>query len=205
MLAALAVVALAATGAIAYSQASYTTTSETRATASALGINGWLHLYSQGTDPVGLGGYATYRTGRVRTLCATGSDTSLVLVMGRIRAGGTSTTFNRTFTIQAPAALPDTSVASVTVTATYGADPTSGRQPIRDCRFTAVANNPPAGSASVALIAGQKLQANIRLQATGTGWVSGRTYQPTLLLTLAYGGGPLAYYVYTIPMSVTIR
>ena len=200
--AATAILAIGLPGAVALSAASYTTASDSLITASTDGASGWLHLYSQGADPDGLTGYATQRvrfgTGAV---CATGSDDTLDLVMGGIRGNGTTYTFNRAFTIQAPAAFPDAAITSVTVTATYVADP-GGRQPIRDCRFNAVGST--GGSATITLTAGQKRQANIRLRANGGGWVRNRTYHPTLRLTVTYTGGPAAYYVYDVPLAATI-
>ena len=42
------------------------------------------------------------------------------------------------------------------------------------------------------------------MRASGTGWVVGQTYHPTLCLTVTFTGSPASYYVYNIPLSVTI-
>jgi hypothetical protein len=186
------------------SLASYATSSTTQIAASADHASNWLHLYSQSSDPAGLGAYATQRvqTG-TGPLCATGVDGTLVLVMGGIRSSGTSSTFNRTFTIQTPATFPVGTATQVTVAATYVADPTSGLQPIRDCRFSTTTAT--RGNATVTLAANAKYQANIRMRArTGQGWVTGMTYHPILRLTVTFTGSPASYYVYNIPLSVTV-
>ncbi len=185
------------------SRALYTTSSTTKITATADGASNWLHLYSQSTDPAKLGTYATQRvqTG-TGALCATGADTSLALAMGGVHNNGTSYTFNRSFTIQTPATFPVTSVTHATIVASYVVDPTTNMQPIRDCRFSTTSGT--GGSASVTLAANTKYQANIRMRASGTGWVVGQTYHPTLCLTVTFTGSPASYYVYNIPLSVTI-
>jgi len=201
ILAALAVVA-AAGASVAASRASYTTGTQSDITASADSATRWLHLFSQATDPDGLTVYATQRvqTG-VGPLCATGADRTLSLVMGGARTNGTTYTFNRVFTVKTVTAFPVTSVTQVTVTATYIPDPSTGLQPIRDCRFSTTTTT--GGSNPVSIGVNTKLQANIRMRMTGTGWVVGRTYYPTLRLTVSYTGGPAGYYVYDIPLSVT--
>lgn len=198
----LAVLAVAVAG-VTFSRATFNSTSTSTVTASAERVSSWLALYSQSTDPAGLTGYATQRvqTG-VGPVCATGSNETLALVMGGIRANNTSYTFTRAFTIQTPAAFPDAAVTQVTVTATYVADPATGLQPIRDCRFNTVGAT--RGNATVTLGRNVKYQANVRLRATGFGWVTGQTYYPTVRVTVTYTGGPAAYYIYNIPLSVTI-
>ena len=201
LLVVLGVVAVAGAS-VAASRASYTTSSQSDITASADSATGWLHLFSQATDPDGLTAYATQRvqTG-VGPVCATGADCSLSLVMGGVRTNGTSYTLNRAFTIKTVTAFPVTSIAQVTVTAAYIADPATGLQPIRDCRFSTTTVT--GGSASVSIGVNTKRQANIRMRMNGKGWVVGRTYYPTLRLTVSYTGGPAGYYVYDIPLSVT--
>jgi hypothetical protein len=201
ILAALAVIAVVGAS-VAASRASYTTGSQSDITASAESATSWLHLFSQAADPDGL---TTYATQRVQTgigpLCATGADRTLSLVMGGVRTNGTTYTFNRVFTIKTVTAFPVTSVTQVTVTASYVADPSTGLQPIRDCRFSTTTTT--GGSGSVSMGVNAKLQANIRMRMMGTGWVVNRTYYPTLRLTLTWTGGPAGYYVYDIPLSVT--
>ncbi len=204
-LAGLAAVAAVAVGAAAVdSQASFTTSSQSLATADTESAPAWLHLYSQATDPDGLPDYATQRvrwgTG---SDCATGMDGTLTLVMGGVRGGWTSYTFNRAFTIGTETPFPDASVGSVTISASYIADPATGRQPIRDCRFSRT--NQTGGNSSVTVGPNTKRQANIRIRMRPRNgpWVVGRTYYPTLRLTMTWIGGPAGYYVYDIPLSVT--
>ena len=198
----LAVVAAGVAG-FGFSHANYTTSSQTDVTASADHVHNWLDLYSQSTDPAGLLAYATHRvqTG-VGPLVATGADETLSLTMGGIRGNNTSYTFNRSFTIQTPAAFPVATVTQATITATYVADSATGKQPLRDVRFNVVGST--RGSNPVTLARNTKYQANVRMRATGTGWVVGRVYRPHIIITVTYTGGPTGYYVYDIPLAVTI-
>jgi len=200
----LVVVAVAlATGVVGFSHAAYTTTSQTDVTASADHVHNWLHLYSQSTDPALLTGYATQRvqTG-IGPLVATGADETLSLTMGGIRGNNTSYSFVRSFTIQTPAAFPVATVKQATITATYVADSATGKQPLRDVRFRVVGST--GGSNPVTLAGNTKYQANLRMRATGTGWVVGTVYRPHIIITVTYTGGPTGYYVYDIPVAVTI-
>lgn len=200
LLLALALAALAA-GAIGFSRASFTTTSQTQIGATAAHVHSWLHLYSQTTDPNGTTGYKTQRVqSGVAPLCATGVDETLTLSMGGIRANGTTYTFNKTFTLRTPATFPDTAVTQVSVTATYVADAATGKQPIRDVRF----GTGTGGGNPLTIAQNLTRQANIRLRTSGTGWVVGQVYRPHVLLTVTYTGFTTAYYVYDIPLAVTI-
>lgn len=200
VLLALAIAALAA-GAIGFSRASFTTSSQTDVRATADHVHSWLHLYSQNTDPGGLTGYATQRVQwGIGPLCAAGLDESLTLDMGGIQRNGPSYTFDRAFTVQTPAAFPDAAVNQVTITATYVADAVTGKQPIRDVRF----NTGTGGSNPYTMASNLQSQANVRMRANGGGWAVGQTYYPHILLTVTYTGFTTAYYVYDIPLAVTI-
>ena len=133
---------------------------------------------------------------------ATGADETLSLTMGGIRGNNTSYTFNRSFTIQTPAAFPVATVTQATITATYVADSATGKQPLRDVRFNVVGST--RGSNPVTLARNTKYQANVRMRATGTGWVVGTVYRPHIIIRVTYTGGPTGYYVYDIPLAVTI-
>jgi hypothetical protein len=195
----LAAVSIAAT---VVTSASYTTSSVTDVTASAESVASWLHLYSQSTDPDGLGSYATQRVqSGVGPLCATGGDATLSLVMGGERTTNTTYTFSRVFTLKTATPFPESSVTQVQVAATYVADPTTGKQPIRDCRFSTLTRT--RGNASVTLGANTTYQANIRMRMKGSGWEVGRTYRPIVRVTVSWSGGPAGYYVYDIPLAVT--
>lgn len=122
--------------------------------------------------------------------------------MGGVKSGSTTYTFNRAFTLATPAAFPDTAVTQVTVTATYVADAATGKQPIYDVRFSATTTT--GGSNPLAIARGLRRRANIRMKASGTGWVVGQTYRPHIVLKVTYTGFTTAYYVYDIPVAVTI-
>lgn len=202
LLLALALAALAA-GAIGFSRASFTTTSQTQIGATAAHVHSWLHLYSQDTDPGVLTGYATRRVqSGIGPLCAAGLDESLTLDMGGLRATGTTYTFNRAFTVKTPAAFLDAAVTQVTITATYVADAATGKQPIYDVSFSATTTTGGSNPLTVAL--DLQRQANVRMRANGSGWVVGQIYRPHVLLTVTYTGFTTAYYVYDIPLAVTI-
>ena len=202
LLLALALTALAV-GLTGFSRASFTTTSQTQIAATAAHVHSWLRLYSQSTDPAGTTAYATQRVqSGVAPLCATGLDETLALAMGGIKVGTTTYTLNRAFTVRTPAAFPDAAVTQVTITATYVADAATGKQPIYDVRFSATTTT--GGSNPLAVARSLQRQANIRMRASGTGWVVGQTYRPHVLLTVTYTGFTTAYYVYDIPVAVTI-
>jgi len=199
----LLVLAVVAAGAAAFgfSHAGYTTSSQTDITASADHVHNWVHLYSQTTDPNHTTGYATQRVqSGVPLLCATGVDETLTLSMGGIRANGTTYPFKKTFTLRTPATFPDTAVTQVSVTATYVADAATGKQPIRDVRFATGTR----GRNSISIARNLTRQANVRLRTSGTGWQVGQVYRPHVLLTVTYTGFTSAYYVYDIPLAVTI-
>ncbi len=190
---------LASGHAATYTAAAYTTTSQMDVTASIATGSGWLHLYTESTDPVFLTGYATQRVqSGVGPVCATGVDGTLDLVMGGVPKSGGGVTFDRAFTLETPVTFPDASVTAVSIAATYLADPSSGKQPIRDCRFSEVGAT--GGRATVTLGPGAKRQANLRLRINGGGWDLGSTYHPTLRLTVTWATGSS---VQDIPLSVT--
>jgi type II secretory pathway pseudopilin PulG len=202
VLSVLAVAAVAA-GAVGFSQASFTTSSQSQVGATAAHVRSWLRLYSQTSDPGGLTGYATRRVqSGIGPLCAAGSDESLTLDMGGTPASTTTYTFNRAFTVKTPTAFPDAALTQVTITATYVADAATGKQPIYDVRFSATTTT--GGSNPSAIARNVQRQANVRMRASGTGWVVGQVYRPHVLLTVTYTGFTTAYYVYDIPLAVTI-
>lgn len=188
------VIALAlVAGTIDSSGATFTASSQSSATAKAESISAWIRLWSQTTDPSGLTGYATQRVqSGVAPLCATGSDQALTLVMGGIRSNGTSYTFTRALTLEGVSPFPDPAITTVNVSYSLVADASSGLQPISGVTFTSV-----NGST-------RKYGVNVVLRTTGTGWVTGRTYTPTLRLTMTYTGSPASYFVYDVPLAVTI-
>jgi hypothetical protein len=189
----LATLAVAVVGtATDVSQASFTTSSQSTVTARAESISAWIRLWSQSTDPSGLTGYATRRVqSGVAPLCATGADEALTCTMGGIRTN-TTYTFNRTFTLEGVIPFPDPSITTVTIQYTLIADGSTGLQPISGVTFTSV-----NGST-------RKFGVNVTLRTTGSGWVTNRTYTPKIRLTMTYTGSPASYFVYEVPVSVTI-
>lgn len=121
--------------------------------------------------------------------------------MGGIPAKGTTYTFNRAFTVKTPVAFPDAAVTQVTITAMYVADAATGKQPIYDVSFSATTTT---GSNPLTVAPDLQRQANVRMRASGSGWVVGQIYRPHVLLTVTYMGFTTAYYVYDIPLAVTI-
>ncbi len=179
-------------GSVDTSGATFTTSSQTTVSAKAESISSWIHLWSQGTDPSGLTGYArqSVRTGSA-PLCATGADEALTCTMGGINTN-TSYTSNRAFTLEGVIPFPDPAISTVTIQYALIADAATGRQPISGITFSSV-----NGSSS-------KYGVNISLRATGSGWVANRTYTPMVRLTMTYTGSPDTYFVYDVPVSVTI-
>jgi hypothetical protein len=159
-------------------------------------VHSWLYAYSQGSDPDGLTGYAVRRNSTPAVPAATGIHESIAVHLGGYTAA--RTTVNRVITIKTPAAFPDTTVTSVTVTASLVADPTTGRQPISSIGFAA------SGSAGrtnpVTLNRGVKDQLNLRV--TTTGLTLNTLYVPTVKITVTFTGFTTAYYVYSIPVKV---
>ena len=175
------------------SGATFTTSSQTTVAAKAEAVSSWISLWSQTTDPGGLTGYATQRVqSGVAPLCASGSNETLTVAVGGIRSNGTSYTFTRAFTLEGNIPFPDPAMTTVNVAYSLVADPSTNLQPINSVTFTGV-----NGST-------RKYGVNLVMRTTGTGWVTGRTYTPMVRLTMTFTGSPTAYYVYDVPVAVTI-
>jgi hypothetical protein len=158
-------------------------------------IHSWLHAYSQSTDPDGLTGYAVRRNSSPSVSAATGSDESVAVHLGGYTG---TTTVNRVITIKTPATFPDTTVTSVTVTASLLADSTTGKQPISAIGFAASGST--GRTNPVTLGRGVKDQLNLRVSVTGL--TSNTLYVPTVKITVTFTGFTTAYYVYSIPVKV---
>lgn len=91
-------------------------------------------------------------------------------------------------------------MTQVTIRATYVADVATGKQPIREVRFRTGAG----GRNPLRIAKDLARQANVRMKASGSGWVVGQTYRPHDLPTVTFPGFTIAYYVYDIPVAVTI-
>lgn len=189
----LALVALAGCLGIRTSGASFTKASSSTVSVGTPEVSDFLHLYSQSTDPDGLGGY--YRKPGTTQPAATGIDESLAVDLGS--QGPERTTCSRVFTLRTAASFP-TGVASVTITATLVPDPGTGVQPITQFGFAGVGgtgrNNP------VTLSANAKRQCNLVISVPGP---SGTVYHPTVNITVTYSGFSTSYFRYSIPFTVT--
>ena len=183
------------------SSASYTTTSETDVTASAATAGDWLRVFSQATDPDGLTGYARQQNLATQPLIASGQDFGLAIDWGSYPDLNKTFAFSRVLTIKTPAAFPIASVTQVTVTVTLVADP-SGTQPLRNPYLRLVGQG--GTSSSVTLRVNQKAQLDISLRTKKNPWDAGDVFQPRVVLTLTYAGGPASYYVYDYTTLLTI-
>ena len=198
----LAVVAVAlATAAVGFSLASFTSTSATQIGASASQMSDWVHLYSEGTDPVNATIYAHQRTieGGVGAVAATGQDTTLQVDLGGFPDKNSAFPFVTVFSGVTPAQFPDPAVTQVTVSATLVDDVTD--QPLTLPGFTAFGPI-GGGPTSVALGPGQRYQFNVTVQARKN-LVRGQVYWPHVLVDVAWSGVPAGYFRYDIPVSLT--
>jgi hypothetical protein len=177
------------------SGAVFTRSSDSTVQSTADHVHSWLYAYSQSSDPDGLTGYAVRRNSAPAVPAATGIHESIAVHLGGFTR---TTTVNRVITIKTPTAFPDTTVSSVTVTASLVADPTTGRQPINSVGFA------PSGSTGrtnpVTLNRGVKDQMNLRIRITGL--TLNTLYVPTVKITVTFTGFTTAYYVYSIPVKV---
>jgi hypothetical protein len=202
-LATMALLALLATSlrGVGESSAVFTTASQSRLEATAERASAWLRVYSQTTDPDGLGGYALRRVQiPPGPPAAAGMDEGLTVDLGGFPDSNTTFTFNRVFTIKTPAAFPDLGVPQVTVTVSLAPDQTTGEQPLRTARLNTV--GAAGGAVTVTIGPNQKRQFNVQVRAR-TRFQLGRTYYPHVILTVAWAGGPANYYVYDYPVAVT--
>lgn len=159
-------------------------------------VQNWLHLYSQTSDPDGLGGY--WQQAPTTNPAATGTDATLSVNLGTYAGSGT-TPCDLVFTINTPTSFPTGS--PVTVTATVLADESTGLQPISNCGFATVGNT--SRTNPITLGVSQKRQVNLKVKLDGA--VSGRTYFPKMVITVTYSGLTATYYQYTVPFTVTAQ
>lgn len=197
---ALAAMALT-TAAVAFSLASFSSTSETRITASASRLTDWVHLYSEGTDPDHATIYAHKRTinGGAGTVAATGQDATLAVDLGGFPDKNKSYAFVTVFSVVTPAQFPDPAVTQVTVSATLVDD--ANDQPLTLPGFR-VFGPTGGGNASVTLGTGQKYQFNVTVK-TRKKFTLGETYVPHVLVDVTWTGVPAGYFRYDVPVSVT--
>lgn len=176
-----------------FSGASFTSTSSASVAATTDRVSNWLHLYSQSTDPDGLTGYCVQAP--LTTPAATGVDATLAVNLGT-RSRSTFTTCSRVLTIKTPASYPTGTSAKITTSLV--ADPTTGTQPLSSVGFAAVGTGSTFTN-PVSLGVGQKRQMNLKVKPAA----AGVTYYPTILITVTYTGLTVAYYQYSVPVTVT--
>jgi len=179
------------------SGASFTRASDSTISVTTAAASGWLHLYSQSTDPDGTTGYYSRKGSSPATPAATGVDTTMAVNLGGQGTTGTQT-INRVLTIKTPAAFPDGTVTQVTVTASLLADPATGFQPINQAGFDTVGGS--ARTTPVTLATTTKRQLNLYLRMTGS--QSGTQYVPSVVITVTYSGFTTTYYQYTVPVKI---
>jgi hypothetical protein len=149
-------------------------------------VTRFLSLWSQGTDPAGLTGYAMKNLASPPVPAATGANTGLSLDLGGWKNGGT---MNRVFTIQAPASLP---ASSITVTAIVPATPL---QPVSTATIANVGST--GGTTSVTLTAGAKRQVNFTIVKLPGNNV---LYTAIVQLKVTFPGYTGDFYTYSVPV-----
>jgi hypothetical protein len=148
----------------------------------------YLHLYSQGTDPAGLTGYAVKQASSPSVPAGTGSDLGLALQLGGWKNAGT---MNRVLTLQAAATLP---AASITVTT---AVPPVPSQPVSGATIAAVGST--GGTTSVTLAPGAKRQLNITLAKLPG---NNALYNGTIQLKVTWTGYSGTFLTYSVPFTI---
>ncbi|MBM3147432.1 MAG: hypothetical protein FJ000_06010 [Actinobacteria bacterium] len=183
--------------AVRSSTAVFSSSGTTGVRAAADRIQEWLHVYSQGSDPDGLTGYATRRGSSPAVPAATGRDETIAVHLGGF-TGTADVTVNRVVTIQAVPSFPVTGITQITARAYLVADPASGRQPISGCGFAPVGGTQRRNP--VNLRAGQKQQMNLRLRLRGL--TLGTLYEPRVQIVVTYSGMTVTYYRYELPVKI---
>jgi hypothetical protein len=156
----------------------------------------YLRLYSQSTDPAGLGSYAVKRLSSPAVAAATGVDKSLRVALGNYRTGGN---VNRAFTVQVPATLP-AGVTQVTVTMTFEIPARAYlANTATMATIAAIGSGNAGGSASLTLAAAAKRQVNIAVPALpGTGTL----YAAFVHVRITYPGYTGTFLNYDVPVTV---
>jgi hypothetical protein len=153
----------------------------------------YLRLYSQGSDPAGLGNYAVKRLSSPMQLAATGADRTLAIQLGNYRAGGN---VNRVFTVETPATLPG-GLSQVTVGMTVTSALWSGN--VATMATIGAGNGNGGGQATLTLGAGQKRQVNVAVPPLpGVGVL----YQAVIQIKVTYAGYAGDFLSYAVPVTV---
>jgi hypothetical protein len=161
----------------------------------------YFHVYSQGTDPGGMTGYATRRFSNPLVPAATGADDAISVHMGGWR-NQNATYVDRVVTIKAPAAFP----AGVTQLVLNGArtpDPATGEQPITAGRFQRM--NDTGGGATITLSPGEQVELDLQVTMRPPDFPNsgaGLTYTPTVTVWATWAGYSDDFFAYVIPVRV---
>jgi hypothetical protein len=191
--------ALLAAVAVPASGADFSDGSSNQASITTESVTSFLRLWSQGTDPAGLTGYAVKKNSSPAVVAATGADTGLAVALGGYK-NDLGTTIPRVITLQARNPLPP-GVTSLTISGALVADPTSPRQPLTGFTFSPLSGAP--ASSTVTLTAGQKVQLNVSVRLKNNVFPGNNTlYNPAVSLTVTYPGYAGNFLTYAVPMSV---
>jgi hypothetical protein len=157
-------------------------------TLAADSVANYLHLYSQGTDPAGLTGYAIKQGSSPAVVAATGSDLGLSMKLGGWKNGGT---MNRVLTLQAASTLP---AGTITVATTV---PPVPAQPVSSATIANVGST--GGTTSVTLTPGAKRQLNIGIsKLPGNNFL----YNGTIQVKVTWTGYSGAFLTYNVPFNI---
>jgi hypothetical protein len=162
-------------------------------------VTNYLRLFSQGTDPAGLTGYAIKSNSNPVVPAATGADLGLTVALGGHKNDvGSSAT--RVLTLQARNPLP-AGIPSLTISATLVADAATGKQPLNGYNFSPTGGAPTA--ATTTLTAGQKAQLNLSLRLKNSEFPGNNTlYHPTVQLVVHHAGYTGDFFTYSVPVTI---
>lgn len=195
---ALAVLAALAFVAVPVSQANFNSRSSNSLAVSMRSTSELLRLFSAGTDPAALTGYADKRQSSPVVKAATGADGGLVVSLGGFKNTNV-TPVPQVLTLQAPSPLP-TGVTSITVSGALVAD-AGGKQPLTGFSFTPIGGG--AATSTVTLTAGQKVWLNVSASMKGSAFPGNNLlYTPYVRLTVNYTGYTGLFFSYLVPMRI---
>ena len=169
-------------------------------TVTADGPANYLQLYSQGSDPAGLTGYAVKRGSSPSVPAATGVSDTLAVALGGFKNQNT-TTITRVLTLQARNPLP-AGASPLTVTVALAADPVTGRQPLTGASFSALDGSGAGPTAT--LTAGAKLQLTLTVRTQPNNVFPGNNvlHTPRVTLQITYPGYTGTFLSFVVPVSV---
>jgi hypothetical protein len=161
----------------------------------------YFHVYSQGSDPGGVTGYATRRFSNPLAPAATGADDAIAVHMGGWR-NQNATYVDRVVTVKAPASFP-AGVTQLTLHGMRSPDPATGLQPITAGRFQRM--NDTGGGATITLSPGEQVELDLEVTMrppTFPNGGTGLTYVPTVTVWATWPGNGDDFYAYVIPVRV---